>query len=63
MLFNAVTESCKGSEVDGFVDNLFSGFNMGYVKCMVCQFESFRPEKWQQLHLTVKSIFDKVSEI
>ena len=59
MLFNAISESCKGSEVDGFVENLVQGFDQGYVKCMECGNESFTPATWQQLHLLVKSVFTK----
>jgi hypothetical protein len=46
-LFTAITESCKGSEVDGFVEDLFSGFTMSIIKCLECGNESFKQEKFQ----------------
>ena len=59
-MFDAIDQSVKDTKTDSFIDDLFEGTTVNYVKCLECGYESSRPENFLNIGLTVKNEFDKV---
>ena len=60
MLFDAIDQSLKEAKSYAFIEELFEGTTVSYVKCLECDSESARPENFLNIGLTVKNEFDKV---
>ncbi len=60
MLFDAIEESMKSINKDIFLNDLYEGTSVNYVKCGECENESSRPENFLNIGLTVRNEFDKV---
>jgi len=60
VLFDAIEQSVEGTEQANMIKQLYEGTYVDYVKCMNCSHESSREDKFLDLSLTVKNIFDKI---
>jgi len=63
VLFDAIEQSMKDPSKDSFINELYEGTTVNYVKCLECGYESSRPENFLNINLTVKNEFDKVHSI
>ena len=60
VLFDAIEESVQGTEIENLISSLYEGEMTDYVKCLECQRESSRSDKYLDLSLTVRNDFDKI---
>ena len=60
VLFDAIEESVKGTEIENLIKSLYEGEMTDYVKCLECQRESSRSDTYLDLSLTVRNDFDKI---
>jgi len=60
VLFDAIEQSMKDPTKDSFINELYEGTTVNYVKCLECGYESSRPENFLNINLTVKNEFDKI---
>mmetsp|Transcript_32739 Transcript_32739/g.56995 ORF Transcript_32739/g.56995 Transcript_32739/m.56995 type:complete len:1043 (+) Transcript_32739:920-4048(+) len=60
VLFDAIEQSVRGTEQASMITDLYEGVLHDYVKCLNCGTESRREDKFLDVSLTVKNIFDKV---
>lgn len=58
VLFDAVEESVKGTEQAKMITELYEGTILDYVKCLQCNQESRKEDKFLDLSLTVKNEFE-----
>ena len=60
VLFDAIEQSVVGSENEKMINSMYEGVMTDYVKCLNCQHESSRKDKFLDLSLTVWNEFDKI---
>ena len=60
MLFDAIEQTLKGTPMEHFINDLYEGTSINYVKCSVCNNESSRSENHLNISLTVRNQIDKV---
>ena len=60
VLFDAIEESCKGTQQENLINNLYQGTITDYVQCRECQYESCREAKFLDLSLTVRNEVDRI---
>ena len=60
MFSDAIDQTTKNSEIDGFFHELFGGTIINFIQCKAHDFESTRAENLIHLTMTVKNPFEKV---
>jgi ubiquitin C-terminal hydrolase len=60
VLFDAIEESVKGTECENMISSLYEGVMTDYVKCLECNNESKRTDRFLDLSLTVRNDFEKI---
>ena len=60
VLFDAIEESVKNTDSENLISSLYEGEMTDYVKCLTCQSESRRTDKFLDLSLTVRNDFENV---
>lgn len=60
VLFDAIEESVKETSQEKMINQLYEGTMVDYVKCLNCNQESSREDKYLDLSLTVKNDFDQI---
>ena len=60
VLFDAIEESVKGTECENMISSLYEGIMTDYVKCLSCEYESKRSDRFLDLSLTVRNDFEKI---
>ncbi|OMJ69120.1 hypothetical protein SteCoe_33242 [Stentor coeruleus] len=60
VLFDAIEESVKGTDSENLISSLYEGIMTDYVKCLNCQTESKRTDRFLDLSLTVRNDFEKI---
>lgn len=60
VLFDAIEESVKGTDSENLISSLYEGIMTDYVKCLTCQNESTRTDRFLDLSLTVRNDFEKI---
>lgn len=61
MFSDTIEQTTKGSEVDGFMSDVFEGTILNYIECKDYDYQSSRPENFTHLTLTVRNPFEKVA--
>lgn len=60
VLFEAIEESVRDTDQHGMIKELYEGTLIDYVKCLHCNNESRREDRFLDLSLTVRSQFDHI---
>ena len=60
VLFDAIEESVKGTDSENMISSLYEGMMTDYVKCLTCENESTRSDRFLDLSLTVRNDFEKI---
>lgn len=60
VLFDAIEESVKGTDSENMISSLYEGIMTDYVKCLSCENESKRSDRFLDLSLTVRNDFEKI---
>lgn len=60
VLFEAIEESVRDTDQHGMIKELYEGTLIDYVKCLECNNESRREDRFLDLSLTVRSQFDHI---
>ena len=59
MLFEAI-ELSLGDEDTNFINKLYEGESVGVVKCLTCNFESERKDRFLDISLPIRNDWDKI---
>ena len=54
VLFDALEEAFKNSDLESFIDNIYSGELIDYVKCLDVEYSSERTDKVQDFSLAIR---------
>jgi ubiquitin C-terminal hydrolase len=60
VLFDAIEQSMEGTNQSNVINELYEGTYIDYVKCLNCNNESCREDKFLDISLAVRNDFDKV---
>ena len=60
VLFDAIEQSMEGTDQANVINQLYQGTYIDYVKCLGCNFESCREDKFLDISLSVRNDYEKI---